>query len=147
MMIYKVAYRWCGHKEDAQDIAQEVCVKLPAAISSFTFDAAFTTWLYRVIINTAQDALRTRMTQRKYETAFTHEQQFEEAPKNQEDHLVATEVMRAISTLPDKIREAVMLVICEGLSHAEAGRALGVSEGTISWRLHEAKTTLKKWME
>ena len=56
----------------------------------------------------------------------------------------ARDAIRAINTLPDKIRETVLLVACEGLSHAEAGKALECSEGTISWRIHEAKTLLKK---
>jgi RNA polymerase sigma-70 factor (ECF subfamily) len=143
-MMFKVAYKWCGHKQDAQDIAQETCVKLASAIAQYRFDSAFTTWLYRVILNTGKDFMRARQTRQKYESDFVHEQQFDEAPHNQEEAMQARDAMRAINALPDKIRETVLLVACEGLSHAEAGKALECSEGTISWRIHEAKTLLKK---
>ena len=143
-MMFKVAYKWCGHRADAQDIAQETCVKLASALSQYRFDAAFSTWLYRVILNTAKDFMRARQTQHKYESDFVHEQQFDETPKNQEEAMRARDAMRAINSLPDKIRETVVLVACEGLSHAEAGKALECSEGTVSWRIHEAKILLKK---
>jgi RNA polymerase sigma-70 factor (ECF subfamily) len=146
-MMYKVAYTRVGDKQDAQDVAQEVCIKLASAIAQYRFDSAFTTWLYRIIINTAQDYIRARGTSRKYETSYVQEQQFEEAPKNQEDHIVATEVMAAIRRLPDKIRDAVMLVIVDGLNHAEASKVLGISEGTVSWRISEAKKHLKRFFE
>ena len=49
MTVYKIAYKWCGRREEAEDIAQEVFIKLPEKLESFRGEASFTTWLYRLI--------------------------------------------------------------------------------------------------
>ncbi|MGB1539824.1 MAG: RNA polymerase sigma factor, partial [Rickettsiales bacterium] len=48
--IYKIAFKWCGHKQDAEDIAQEVCIKVARTIGSFKGDSAFTSWLYTITV-------------------------------------------------------------------------------------------------
>ncbi|MEE9355813.1 MAG: RNA polymerase sigma factor [Methylococcaceae bacterium] len=53
--MYKIAFKWCGNQADAQDITQNACLKLARSIASFRGEAAFTTWLYRLVINTAKD--------------------------------------------------------------------------------------------
>src|SRR5262245_292696 len=58
--IYRLAWRLIGTREEAQDVAQEVCVKLAGAVRSFAGDADFATWLYRVAYNTAIDHIRAR---------------------------------------------------------------------------------------
>ncbi len=68
MTVYKIAYKWSGRREDAEDIAQEVCVALPDKLEGFRGDAAFTTWLYRIVVNAAKDYYR--KAHRKRETAF-----------------------------------------------------------------------------
>ncbi|RVC11890.1 RNA polymerase sigma factor, partial [Mesorhizobium sp. M7A.F.Ca.AU.001.01.1.1] len=56
--VYRAAYRWCGRKADAEDIAQEVCVRLGKAIRDYRGGGAFTTWLYSVTMNAARDVMR-----------------------------------------------------------------------------------------
>ena len=56
--VYRAAYRWCGKKADAEDIAQEVCVRLGKAIRDYRGGGAFTTWLYSVTMNAARDMMR-----------------------------------------------------------------------------------------
>ena len=53
--VYRVSYKWCGVKEDAEDITQEVFVKLTGKLRMFSNRSSFSTWLYRVTINTAKD--------------------------------------------------------------------------------------------
>ncbi|MFQ5561489.1 MAG: RNA polymerase sigma factor, partial [Nitrospinota bacterium] len=73
-MIFRVAYKWCGIKEDAEDIAQEVCIKLGESIRGFKFEAAFSSWLYRVTMNSAKDYYRSRNRKRLNERAFEQTQ-------------------------------------------------------------------------
>ncbi|HVX73798.1 MAG TPA: RNA polymerase sigma factor, partial [Devosia sp.] len=56
--IFRTACKWTGKKSDAEDIAQEVCIKLATAIQSFDGRSAFTSWLYRVTINMVRDMQR-----------------------------------------------------------------------------------------
>ena len=56
--VYRAAYRWCGNKADAEDIAQEVCVRLGRAIRDYRGGGAFTTWLYAMTLNAARDMMR-----------------------------------------------------------------------------------------
>lgn len=144
MMMYKVAYKWCGSKEDAEDIAQEVSVKLARVINLYEGDSAFTTWLYPVILNTAKDMMRKRGSDRARDAEYVKEQAFEPAPASQERQAIEKEAFALVDTLPDGIKDAVLLVLAEGLSHKQAAEILGCAESTVSWRLHEAKKLLAK---
>src|ERR1700741_1502906 len=53
--IYRFAWKWCGHQANAEDIAQLACIKLAASLAQYRFQAAFTSWLYRLVISCAQD--------------------------------------------------------------------------------------------
>ena len=54
-IMFKMAFKWCGDRTAAEDITQEACMKLARGIDSFRHDSAFTSWLYRLVINTAKD--------------------------------------------------------------------------------------------
>ena len=75
--VYRLSYKWSGVKEDAEDIVQEVFVKLARKLKSFGQRSAFKTWLYRITINTAKDFMRKSATKRGYETAYAMEQEAE----------------------------------------------------------------------
>ena len=66
-LIYRLAWRLIGTREEAQDVAQDVCVKLASAVRSFRGDAELSTWLYRVAYNTAIDHIRARARLRRGE--------------------------------------------------------------------------------
>ena len=57
-MIYRVAYRFTGHAQSAEDVAQDVCVSLVDKLKSFRGDSAFSTWIYRIIVNACRDMQR-----------------------------------------------------------------------------------------
>jgi RNA polymerase sigma factor (sigma-70 family) len=58
--IYRFAWKWCGHRTDAEDIAQQACIKLAQSLKQFRFQAAFTSWLYRLVVSVAQDWQRSQ---------------------------------------------------------------------------------------
>jgi RNA polymerase sigma-70 factor (ECF subfamily) len=144
MVIYKIAYKWCGRREDAEDVAQNVCLKLADRLAGFRGDSGFTSWLYRITINAAKDYYRTTG------KAYRREQAFADGfdPMSDEvaadEQLVARESYAAIHSLPEPIRDAVLLVFGEEMSHKEAAKILGCAETTVSWRIHKARKILQE---
>jgi RNA polymerase sigma-70 factor (ECF subfamily) len=143
--VHRVAWRWCGRKADAEDIAQDVCVRLGRAIRDYRGGGAFTTWLYAMTLNAARDhARRSARESARTEAYGVHALISGEAPEEPDDQAEA--LWAAVGKLPDKQRDAVLLVYGEGLSHAAAAEAMAISETTVSWHIHEAKKRLKVLM-
>jgi RNA polymerase sigma-70 factor (ECF subfamily) len=140
--IFRCACKWTGKRSDAEDIAQEVCVKPATAIQQFDGRAAFTSWLYRVTLNMVRDMQRAGGRRARNVDAFALVHP-EDDPGDQEDSTAAKEIWMAVSALPDKQREAIMLVYGEDMSHAEAGVIMGCKEATVSCHVHEAQKTLR----
>lgn len=144
--VYRVAYRWCGNKPDAEDIAQEVCARLGRAIRSFQGGAKFTSWLYTLTLNAARDMKRKSLRETVKAEAFGVHALVSggEAAEAEPDRAEA--LWAAVRQLPDKQRDAVLLVYGEGLGHAAAADVMGSAEATVSWHIHEAKKRLKVLM-
>jgi len=51
--IYRIAWKWCGHRTNAEDITQQSCIKLASSLAQYRFQAAFTSWLYQLVISCA----------------------------------------------------------------------------------------------
>ncbi len=145
--IYRLAWRWCGVRDRAEDVAQEVCVKLAQSIAGFRGEAAFKTWLYRLAYTAAVD--HRRANQRLVTFEPSEMMAFVEAshPPEAEDAVEGQELWQAVRSLPAQQRDAVLLVYAEDLSHAEAALILGCTEKTVSWHLHEARKRLKTLLE
>jgi len=145
--VFRISYKWCGLKEDAEDIAQEVFVKLAQKLQTFGSRSSFKTWLYRITVNTAKDFIRKCVTNRRYETAYTMGQDDGNPGPPPGDHFKMKGLVKALGRLPAKQKAAVLLVLSEGLSHQEAARVLKCPERTVSWRIFQARKTLKKYLE
>jgi len=143
--VFRLSYKWCGVREDAEEIVQEVFVKLARKLKSFGQKSAFKTWLYRITINTAKDFIRKAAVKRGYESAYAIEQGAEN-PGPSPRTLDAERLYRALSKLPEKQKDAVLLVLGEGFSHKEAARTLGCPEATVSWRIFQARKKLLKYL-
>lgn len=141
-LIYRTAWKWCGSRTDAEDIAQDVCVKLGGAIGGFDGRSAFSSWVYRITINAVRDMRRARSRRGKYANAYA-EVTPDDQPADQEAAATSRQLWAAVRTLPDKQRDAVLLVYAEELSHAAAAEIMGCKPATVSWHVHEARKTLK----
>ena len=141
--IFRIALRLLGNRADAEDVAQEVCIGLATKISKWRGAGLFTTWLYRVVVNATHDAMRRNATRRRYEREAA-ESYRKARPNATEAGSNATWLREALGKLSRKQRETVILVIAEGLTHAEAAKVLGVRESTVSWRLHAARKRLRQ---
>lgn len=141
-LVYRVAFKWCGNQADAEDIAQEVTMKLAGAIAGFEGRSAFTSWLYRLTLNATRDFQRARGRHDVKTAAFAEMQALTEEPVSLPDEQ-DSDLWQAVAGLPDKQRDAIMLVYSEELSHAAAAEIMGCKESTVSWHIHEAKKKLK----
>ncbi|WP_233416978.1 RNA polymerase sigma factor [Halovulum marinum] len=144
--IFRVAWRVLGSQADAEDLAQDVCAALPGKLDGFRAEARFTTWLHRVVVNAARDRLRRHATHARAVQGWgdveTLRRDEARQAADQQEWLV-----RAMTALPLDLRETVALVLGEEMTHAEAAAALGVSEGTVSWRMSEVRKRLRRLAE
>jgi RNA polymerase sigma factor (sigma-70 family) len=139
--IHRFAWKWCGHAANADDIAQLACIKLATSLPQYRFQAAFTSWLYRLVISCAQDWRRSQARHEHDELAGTEPA---EGPVDAEDSIYLLQLLEQLDGLGEGMKETALLVHAEGLSHAEAGAILGVSESTISWRVHTIRKHLSR---
>ncbi len=146
MLVYKISYKWCGTKEDAEDITQDVFMKLARSIQGFKESSSFKTWLYRITINSAKDFVKKSARMRNKEMAFS-EQQLIKDESTPEVPSIAETIHSMITKLPHKLKDTAVLVFTEGLSHKEAAVVLNCAEKTVSWRVFEVKKRLKKHLE
>jgi RNA polymerase sigma-70 factor (ECF subfamily) len=146
-LMFKVAYQWCGMREDAEDIAQDASIKLAQNISGFMFESAFTTWLYRLVINCAKDYYKAKNRRNSRETPIYEDAVYISEDLTPEQKLSHKDTLKAISDLPESLRETVILVCWQGMTHAEASDVLECEEGTVSWRIHEARKKIAETLE
>ena len=140
--IFRMAYRFCGNKEDAEDVTQMACMKLAQNISRFEGKSAFTTWLYTLVLNTSRDWQRSERRHERGGIAIDVVENIIPTNENAERDLANKEIFDQIRALPEGERDAIWLVFGEGLSHKEAASVLGCAEGTISYRIFEARKKL-----
>jgi RNA polymerase sigma-70 factor (ECF subfamily) len=138
--IYRFAWKWCGNAADAEDIAQQACMKLANSLGQFRFEAAFTSWLYRLVITCAQDWERSQQ-RHDHDALPDSPPYFDESV---EDEIYLRQVLAQLDELGEGMRATALLVHAEGMSHAQAGEVLGVSESTISWRVHTIRKHMSK---
>ena len=141
-LIYRVAARILGNRAEAEDLAQDVCVGLVTRLASYGGQSRFTTWLYRVVVNAARDSMRRDATRRR------NEQEYGEGDglghrRNSTSGEDSVWLQQVLGRLSQELRTTVILVLAEGLKHGEAGKILGISEATVSWRLHQVRKQLR----
>ena len=140
--VFGLAYRLTGSRSDSQDLAQDVCAALPAKLRSWRGDARFTTWLYRVVVNAAHDQRR-RQSVRSRASSGWGDWEISRRQAMAEDRAAQDWLAAAMTQLSPELRDTVALVLGEDLTQAEAGAVLGLSEGTIAWRMSEVKKKLR----
>lgn len=151
---YNVALRMMHHEEDAKDATQEALIKAFRSIQSFRGDSGFSTWLYRILVNTCKDELRKRrgntvsleqgrQTESGYEAIDLADVTFapEEVLKNQDTRQT---INTAIQALPEQNRTAVILRDVQGYSYEDIGILLGCPVGTVKSRINRGRQLLKE---
>ncbi len=161
--VYNIALRITGSTDEAQDCAQEAFVRAFSAIAKFRGEAAFSTWLYRVTVNAANDAVRRLKSRPALETEMARTGTDDPAPEvetlsasatalEQFDDEIARRqkrdvVLSAIRSLPEHHRTVIVLYDLQGLSYDEVAGVVGVHVGTVKSRLNRARLALKERLE
>lgn len=140
--LFRFAYRWCGNRTDAEDVTQLACIKLAHSIAQFRFEAAFSSWLYRLVINCAKDWQRS---QGRHRHDDLEQVELDSPATSAETGIYLRQVLQWLDSLAEGFKETALLVHAEGLTHAEAATILQVKEATVSWRLHEIRKQLQLW--
>ena len=143
-MVHSLTYRMTGSLADAEDLAQEAFIRAYERIGEFRGASKFSTWLYRIAVNTClnwrqTEARRFQLQARAAGEISAWQTGVKDSPGDD-----SGEVQAALLKLPAKQRAAIVLTIYDGLNHAEAARMLGCSETTVSWRVFAAKGKLKR---
>jgi RNA polymerase sigma factor (sigma-70 family) len=148
--VYRLAYRLTGNPHDAEDLTQEVFVRVFRSLSSYT-PGTFEGWLHRITTNLFLDGARRKqrirfegladeMAQRLPGSEPTPAQAFDDS------HL-DDDVQAALRALPPEYRAAVVLCDIEGFSYEEIAATLGVKLGTVRSRIHRGRAQLRSALE
>jgi RNA polymerase sigma-70 factor (ECF subfamily) len=145
--VYRLAYRLTGNQHDAEDLTQEVFVRVFRSLSTYT-PGTFEGWLHRITTNLFLDMVR-----RKQRIRFDAlgEDAAERLPSREptpqqafNDAHFDEDVQQALDTLAPEFRAAVVLCDIEGLSYEEIAATLGVKLGTVRSRIHRGRSQLRK---
>ena len=148
--LWRLCWRYTRSEEDASDCLQETMLKAWRALPSFHGEAAFGSWLHRIAVNCCLDHLRKKARTDTVSLEALGEEGFEppaRAAGPEEAALQADARERtaaAVQTLPEGMREAVILCALEGESYETAADRMGVSVGTVKSRLNRARERLRK---
>ncbi len=141
--VYAVVRRIAGDDDLADDYAQEAWIRAVRALPTFRGEARFSTWLHRIAVNSALQAMRKAKNQRKRETALP-----DEIPVTHRmgDVLLERRLEEALDRLPDGMRRVLVLHDVEGYTHEEIGQALGVTAGTSKSQLFKARAKMRRML-
>jgi RNA polymerase sigma-70 factor (ECF subfamily) len=137
--VHGLAWQITGSRADADDVAQDVCLALVEKLGSYRGEAKFTTWLTGITFNACRDFRRRRRSLGGMIERLTVLAGIADAPSDLHDALW---VKSAIARLKPALRDTVVLVAGQQLTHAEAAEILGIAENTVAWRMHEARRLL-----
>jgi RNA polymerase sigma-70 factor (ECF subfamily) len=139
--IHAIAWQMTGTRADAEDIAQDVCCTLVEKIGGFRGEARFSTWLCGIVFNACRDHHRRNRSFQGFAQKLTVLAGLTQGPDGRDLH-DRVWIESAISRLKPAYRDTVVLVAGQQLTHAEAAEILGVTEATVSWRMHEVRKML-----
>jgi RNA polymerase sigma factor (sigma-70 family) len=148
--VYRLAYRLTGNSHDAEDLTQEVFVRVFRSLSSYT-PGTFEGWLHRITTNLFLDMVRRRQRIRFEGLADDAHERLpgrEPSPAQSfDDRHLDGDIEAALAALPPDFRAAVVLCDIEGLSYEEIAATLGVKLGTVRSRIHRGRAQLRAALE
>ena len=138
--IYRIALRMLGSREDAEDVTQEVVIQVWSVIAGFSGASAFTTWLYRIVVN------RCISHQRRQRPTRPLSEGDDPSTPGPENAVLARQRVEAtadaLARLPGPLRSPLVLHEMEGLSYREVAAILNLSEPKVRGRIYRARRQL-----
>lgn len=154
MRVYSLCFRMTNNTAEAEDLAQEAFMQIFRKLATFRGDSAFSTWLYRITVNTVLMHFRRKSLQRvsldepyrNHENADTVRREYGSKDGRLENSLSRLALTQAISELPQGYRAIFLLHEVEGYQHREIAELLGCSAGTSKSQLHKAKLKIRDFL-
>jgi len=154
--IHRLAVHMLRDRAEAEDVAQETFVRAYQALARFDGRSEPYTWFYRIAVNLSLNTIRARRSSRmsgdaqdpRLEGVLAERRPsaMADPPGDAARKQLYTTLCEGIDQLSDTLRTTLILVCIDGRSHEEASEILGAPEGTIAWRVHEARRKLKDYM-
>jgi len=147
--VLRTAYMYVKDVHTAEDIFQEVFIKVNQKLSTFEGNSSIKTWIIRITINTCKDYLKSAWNRRvvpmmEYqEDAIISETDYDDVEKRDTKELIKKSVL----SLPSKYKDIVLCVYYHEMTIAEAAKTLNIAEGTAKSRLSRARLKLKSVLE
>lgn len=156
-LVYNTALGLLQSAEDAEDITQEVFIKVYESVHQFKGESAFSTWLYKIAVTKSLELIRSRKRKKRFafitsilgeNNELKHDPPEFHHPGIQLDNRErAATLFKAIAKLPDNQRVAFTLHKLEGISYIEVGEVMQLSVSAVESLIHRAKSNLKKDLE
>ena len=143
---FRFSYRLLGSRADAQDVAQDICIRLVERIASFRGGSRFSTWLYQVILNACRDHRRRQRTLHKMQDGYAAFRADDTADWADSEKKVRW-LYLALDRLKPDLKETALLILAEDVTQEDAAAILGISPGTVAWRMSEVKKRLRAMAE
>jgi RNA polymerase sigma-70 factor, ECF subfamily len=153
--IHRLAIHMLRDGAEAEDVAQETFIRAYQALARFDGRSEPYTWFYRITINLSLNRIRSRKTSRpthdtddpRLDGLLTDKRPESGDPAGSAQRRQLYQVLcQGIDQLSDTLRTTLILVCIDGRSHEDASAILGAPEGTIAWRIHEARRKLKEFL-
>lgn len=159
--VFNLCYRFLDDYQDADDISQDIFLKVYRSLNRFRHESSFFTWLYRITVNTCKNRLKSleyRYKKRKLQVNHSdHQDESSKAivlkdnrnspAKNLAGREKLKAIQHAINSLPAEQKSVVLLRDVEGLTYEEITDITGYKVGTVKSRLARARTTLRKQLK
>lgn len=153
--IYRLAVHLTRSATEAEDITQDTFVRAYQALGRFDGRSEPFTWLYRITVNLSLNAIRSRKIRRIASSPddllidnWLGDSQPDADPLSRSHQKrLAEALLLGVDQLSETLRTTLILVCVEGVTHEDASAVLGCPEGTIAWRVHEARRKLKAFLE
>jgi RNA polymerase sigma-70 factor, ECF subfamily len=140
--VYSLAYRLSGDAEKAREVTQDTFIRAFSRLSQFRGDAAFSTWLHRIVVSVVSNSRRTDVRFGREVTLDEAQSVAFAAPESDPD--LKECIARAIDGLSEAYRITLIMHDVEGYTHAEIAETLGVPEGTSKSRLSAARAQMRQ---
>jgi len=156
--IARLALHMLRDRAEAEDVAQETFIRGYQALGRFDGRSEPYTWFYRIAVNLALNTIRSRKSARAQSTTDADDPRLEglltekrpsamsDPPGDASRKQVYAALCEGIDALSETLRTTLILICIDGRSHEDASTILGAPEGTIAWRVHEARRKLREFM-
>ncbi len=151
--IFTLVFHMCHDHQEAEDLTQETFLRAYRGLKRFQFKSEFYTWIYRIAVNVSLNHIR----QAKKRKAIPQEalpkkvledhKSSADPAKQAEAHELYKHLLEGMEQLSPDLKSTLVLFVFQGLTHKQAAEVLGVAEGTVAWRINEARQQLRRHLK